>query len=49
MALNTLKVLADSVETPFLRAIFNTTQSLLTNILVNAPNTDVFTANLTLS
>jgi hypothetical protein len=35
VAMNTLKVLADSVKTPFLVAISSTAMSLLNNIQVN--------------
>jgi hypothetical protein len=35
MATNTLEVIADSIQTPFLGAIINTTQAVLKNIQVN--------------
>jgi hypothetical protein len=35
MATNTLEIIADSIQTPFLGAIINTTQAVLENIQVS--------------
>jgi hypothetical protein len=35
MTTNTLKIIADSIDTPFLGAIINTTQAVLKNIQVS--------------
>jgi hypothetical protein len=42
MATNTLQIIADSINTPFLDAIINTTQTVLEKIQVGfVKNTDI--------